>query len=294
VHSKMKTTLALAALSAAPVLMVACGGSSNDVSKSSPTTGQAAPTTSTPDASTSTPSTQDPATTAPKPTGTASGLPTGAATHYVFGTTNDSGTQISLLPQNDRYVNQAAVAAAPKVGPFPINPSAGPSAWPDACTLTSLAQLKALDPAITGLSGNPVGTKATELGSGGNTPNNTDCKFNLTTTFDPSDESAGVPSYVDVSLQEVDSGTPTQYQQDQQQQAGSAAQYPAQYANYPNLPNRVSCFDNGNQLQCVKGDVYFWISGQKVTDGDKSGVDNAAWIEQIELPLAEVLGSELS
>lgn len=87
---------------------------------------------------------------------------------------------------------------------------------------------------------------------------------------------------------------PSIYQEDQRQQAGSATKYPAQYANYPNLPNGVSCFDDSNDLQCLKGDVNFWISGQKVTGGEHSDVDNGVWIEQIELPLAEVLGSELS
>ncbi len=80
--------------------------------------------------------------------------------------------EISLLPPNDNDVNQSRVSSAPKVGPFKININGSLSGWPDACKLTSLAQLKTLEPAITGLRGAPVGAKAKDLSTGGSTPHN--------------------------------------------------------------------------------------------------------------------------
>jgi hypothetical protein len=48
------------------------------------------------------------------------------------------------------------------------------------------------------------------------------------------------------------------------------------------------------QLNIEEIDTEYWISGQKVTSGSNSSADQAVWIDQIELPLAEVLSSELS
>jgi hypothetical protein len=59
------------------------------------------------------------------------------------------------------------------------------------------------------------------------------------------------------------------------------------------LKNGVQCFDDGSELQCLKGDVNFWVSGQKVTGGNFFGADQAVWVDQIQVPLAEVLGAEL-
>jgi hypothetical protein len=291
-------------------LLGACGGGTSSVAGS--TTSVAAksdaesratasttlaPVSTTLPASTTTATTVAPDATAPAPVAPsakkAASLATGAATGFPFGSVKDESVLISLLPPNSSYVNSARVAAAPQLGPFKINPNAGAAGWPDACTLTSAAQLEALFPAITGLSGTPVGTKAEILG-GGNTPHNSDCQFNLTTTFDAAADESGVPSWVKVSIEEIDTGAPQAYQTAQQQQAAGAAQYPAQYANYPDLANGLSCFTDGNELQCLKGDVNFWIEGQKVTGGNFETSDQADWIAQIELPLAEKLGAEIT
>ena len=220
------------------------------------------------------------------------GLPTGAATGYSFGYTLDEGTKVSLLPPNDDDVDQTRVNSAPKVGPFNINVDGNVAGWPDACKLTSLAQLRALEPAITGLRGVPVGTKAKDLSTGRSTPHNTECQFNLKTTFQPAGYGS-TGSWVSVQFEEIDPGSPTSYQQALASQKSEGHKYPAQYANYPNLKNGVQCFDDSNELQCLKGDVNFWVGGQKVTNGDHSGVDQAVWIDQIEIPLAEELGAEL-
>jgi hypothetical protein len=219
-------------------------------------------------------------------------LPSGAANGYPFGYVMDEGSKTSLLPPNDKDVNQARVASAPKVGPFAINPNGSPSGWPDACKLTSLAQLKALDPSITGLRGNPVGTKAELLGTGGSAPHNTECQFNIKTTFQPQGYGS-TGSYVTVQFEAIAPGAPDLYRQELVTQKGEAHKYPAQYADYPNLKNGVQCFDDGSELQCLKGDVNYWVSGQKVTGGSFFGADQAIWVDQIELPLAEVLGAEM-
>lgn len=219
-------------------------------------------------------------------------LPAGAATGYPFGYVMDEGAKTSLLPPNDNDVNQARVAVAPKLGPFTINPNGSPSGWPNACNLTSLPQLKALEPSITGFRGNPVGTRAELLGTGGRAPHNTECQFNLKTTFQPQGYGS-TGSYVTVQFEEIDTGAPASYREALAGQKGEAHKYPAQYADYASLKNGVQCFDDGNELQCLKGDVNFWVSGQKVTGGNNFGADQAIWVDQIELPLAEVLGAEL-
>jgi hypothetical protein len=218
-------------------------------------------------------------------------LPVGAATGFPFGYVMDEGAKISLLPPNDKDVNQARVNSAPKLGPFKINTNGNFAGWPNACKLTSLAQLKALEPAITGLKGAPVGQKAEVLNTGRPTPNNTQCQFNLKTKFDPAGYTTA--SWVELQLQEIDSGSPSTYKQALATQKAESHKYPAQYADYPNLKNGVQCFDDSTELQCLKGDIDFWISGQKVTGGDQTGSDQAVWIDQIEIPLAEVLGAEL-
>jgi hypothetical protein len=138
-----------------------------------------------------------------------------------------------------------------------------------------------------------VGSKAEILGSGANTPHDTSCKFDLKTKFDPQGYSQ-TPSWVEISLEEIDSGAPSGYQQSLAEQKAMAPKYPAQYADYPALKNGVKCFDDGNELQCLKGDASFWVNGQKVTGGNLSGVDQSVWIDQVELPLAEVIGAKLT
>jgi hypothetical protein len=109
-----------------------------------------------------------------------------------------------------------------------------------------------------------VGSKAEILGSGANTPHDTSCKFDLKTKFDPQGYSQ-TPSWVEISLEEIDSGAPSGYQQSLAEQKAMAPKCPAQYADYPALKNGVKCFDDGNELQCLKGDASFWVNGQKVT-----------------------------
>ncbi|HTT88544.1 MAG TPA: hypothetical protein VMF65_03260 [Acidimicrobiales bacterium] len=222
----------------------------------------------------------------------ASSLPTGPATGYPFGYVMDEGSKTSLLPPNDGDVDQSRVASAPRVGPFTINPNGPPTVWPDACKLTSLAQLKALEPSITGLRGKPAGSKAELLGTGHTAPHNTQCQFNLKTTFEPQGYGS-TGSYVIVQIEAIDTGAPALYREALTAQKGEAHKYPAQYADYPNLKNSVQCFDDSTELQCLKGDVNFWVGGQKVTGGDYFGSDQAIWVVQIEIPLAEVLGAEL-
>lgn len=220
-------------------------------------------------------------------------LPVGAATGFPFGYVKDEGVKISLPPPNDKDVDQSRVAKAPRVGPFHIDITAGEKAWPGACSLTSAAQLRSLFPAITGLKGKPVGAKGENLGSGGNTPHDVQCKFNLKTTFDPQGY-AQTPSWVEVDIEEVDAGSPSSYAQARQQQAASAKKYPAQYADYPNLNNGVKCFYDGNEIQCLKGDFSYWVLGQKVTGGADSTTDQAVWVDQVEIPVAEMIGAEVS
>ncbi len=230
------------------------------------------------------------ATTKPK-TGWAS-LPVGAATGFPFGWVKDGGVKISLPPRNTADVDQARVATAPRVGPFRVNVNAGEKAWPAACSLSSAAQLHGLFPAILGYKGKPVGQKGENLGSGSKTPHDIQCTFNLKTSFDP--QGYTTPTWVQVSIQGIGPGAASEYTQSLQQQAAQAKKYPAQYANYPSLEHGVKCFYDGNEIQCIKGDLSFWVLGQKVTGGSDSTSDQMVWIDQIEIPLAEKIGSEFT
>jgi hypothetical protein len=219
-------------------------------------------------------------------------LPVGAETGFPFGWVMDEGTKIPLPPANDADVNQARVAHAPRHSPWRIELAAGPKAWPNACAFTNAAQLHELFPAIVGFEGKPIGTKAEILNTGGNTPNNTDCQWHLKTTFQP----AGWTTYssVEVDIEELDTGAPSNWGQSLAQQRSQAKKYPAQYAYYPNLKYGAKCFYDGNELQCLKDDFDYWVLGQKVTGGQQPNSDNVVWIDQVELPLAELIASEVS
>lgn len=97
-----------------------------------------------------------------------------------------------------------------------------------------------------------------------------------------------------VNIEELDPGAPAQYAQSLHEQAAQAKKFPAQYADYPALRFGVRCFYDGNELQCLKGDLSYWISGQKVTGGTDTSADQAVWIDQVELPLAEKIGAEVT
>lgn len=219
-------------------------------------------------------------------------LPTGPATGFPFGYVKDEGTRISLPPPNDADVDQARVAKAHKLGPFHVQMSRSFAGWPSACSVSNAAQLQSLIAGVTGLRGKPVATKAEILGSGGNTPHPTDCKWNLKTTFD--DSSQSVPSYVEVSFEEIDPGAPATWRQELKDSHSEAKKYPAQYAYYSGLPHGVACFYDGTELQCLKGDFDFWVTGEKFTSGSYPSADTAVWIDQAELPLAEVVADEVS
>lgn len=182
-------------------------------------------------------------------------------------------------------------------GPFTISQSGDPNTWPDACTLVSGAEIKALDPQITGLKGAPVGTKAQILGGkGGNAKHNTQCQFNLTTSFDPKDGSP--PSYVTVILEIIGPDAPSLWQQNYQSQKASAAKYPDQFIDFANLPGGTSGFWDGTEVQTLRthaGHGYdFWISGSKVTNSGSDLKAQKDWAHEIEARLAAKLGSEFN
>lgn len=231
------------------------------------------------------------ATAAPK-TGPAS-LPVGPATSYVFGFTKSDGAKLSLQPPNLNDVAQGLVKTTKKMGPFVINMSKSFAGWPNACSLINVNQLRHLFPAVKSLHGAPVATKGEIIGgTGGKTPHPVDCKINLNTTFQPAGYGNTV-SWVDVNIQEADTGTPQIWTQTLQTQKVTARKYPAEYASYPSMLGGTKCFYDGNGLECLKGDIDFWVDGQKVTGGILSSVDQAVWIDQMIIPVAEVVASEL-
>ncbi|HET9060390.1 MAG TPA: hypothetical protein VFN61_10755 [Acidimicrobiales bacterium] len=193
---------------------------------------------------------------------------------------------------NINDVNQAAVKTTKKLGPFVFSLSKSFAGWPSACPLLNGSQLHHLFPAIVSLHGAPVGTRAEIMGSGKKTPRPTDCEYNLNTTFEPAGYGNTV-SWVDVSVQGADSGTPQIWNMSWQQQKSTAHKYPEQYAYYPSLLGGTRCFYDGNGLECLKGDIDFWVGGDKVTDGNFQTVDEAMWLDQVVIPTAEVVAAEV-
>jgi hypothetical protein len=219
-------------------------------------------------------------------------LPEGAARGFPFGSALVAGQKRSLLPPDASWVAQWRVAGAPRLGPWRVQLRRGYAGWPPACRLASKAQLKDLVRGVTGLHGAPVGAKGIVAGQGHSTPHETRCTFTLATSFQP-------PGYttfssLEVQLFQISKRAPSQWAVDLAAQRAVAQKYPTQFAYYHGLPGGARCFDDGTELRCVKGLVYYWVSGEKVTGGSYFSSDQAVWVEQAELPLAEVLGTELS
>lgn len=204
-----------------------------------------------------------------------------------------SATTPSPAPTAAKIGNLAKV---PGPGPFRISQSGNPNTWPNACTLINIAEVRALDPQVTGLSGAPVGTKATVIGgSGGNSKNNTQCKFNLHTSFDPKDGSP--PSYVAVNLQSIGPDAASTWKQEHQTYKANAAKFPDQFIDFPNLPGGTNGFWDGTEVQALHttgSDAYnFWIAGNKAITTGSYVQAQKNWAHEIEAPLAAKLGSEL-
>ena len=221
-------------------------------------------------------------------------LPVGAATSYLFGYTKSEGSKISLLPPNDSDVNQSLVARASRLGPSHIRLSA------QFCGLAQRLQPRRPRPtegarAVHNRAGRRArGQQGREPGIGRQHPPRHELQVR------PEDQVRPPGSRTNP---ELGRNQPGRDRRGRPRPATSSlwpskrrwrTKYPAQYADYPALKNGVKCFDNGNELQCLKGDAIFWVSGRKVTGGNLSGVDQSVWVDQVEIPLAEVIGAELT
>jgi hypothetical protein len=275
----------------------ACGGGGSPLSNGSTSPSASAPSSSQPSStvpSSTVPSSTQPSVTPPPATvapttSVTSGAPTPSAADP-YGRTSSG---IPLPPPNTDDVDRARVTAAPTLGPFAISASAGPQGWPDACTLTSAAQLHVIDPQITAYAGAPAGMKATIIGgSGGQSPHNAVCKYNLETTFSPTDE-GNLHSFVEIELTEIDSLAASVWRQGKKDQADTQRKYPAEYALYSDLPGGASCYYDGVQLSCLKGDIAYAVFGMKLTEDDTGGADGIHWLNEAVIPLAEKLSEEL-
>jgi hypothetical protein len=297
-----RTSAAVVTLLILPAVAAACGGSSPLKASG------ARPAAPTPPAATTIPAGSAPppasSTTAPAETGGPSALPVGAAraNFYPFGYTvypvepASARIKMSNSPPNTKDVNFAAISSAPTVGPFdPGDDTSNLASWPPACSLTSAAQLHGLFSAITGLDGKPEPEPSSRPGPGGAAPAITGCQFNLRTSFVSAAETKvpGSVSIITVLERAIGPDATTTFRQGLQRQRAVRGLYSSEFADYPSLPDGVSCSTGGTVLECLKGYTDFWIYGQKYTDGPNVDVDQAVWIDQIEIPLAIKLGSEL-
>jgi hypothetical protein len=267
----------------------ACGGSTPISSKSTVATTAA----TTPAATTASPATASPTTASPTTPATTS--PTTAATT----TTTTTPKKPKKAKKKKKSTTTTGPGAAPaslsaalKVkgpGPFRIPAGKSPNTWPEVCDMLSGREIIALDPSeITGIHGKPVGTKAEILGgSGGNTKHDTQCRWNVTTHFK---SPAGNPSYVEISLQEVDSLAAAVWKEDNKSEKKASAKYPGQYADYASLPGGTKCFYDGTELECLKGDVYFYVGGEL---SQEYTYNQKPWLLHALLPIAVKVGSVL-
>jgi hypothetical protein len=274
-----------------------CGGSSPVSGGGSATTQAATPTTAPATTAATVPVTTTPATSPPTTavsTTTAVPTTTAAPTTVAPTTTTVPKTTTTTAPKQAKGegpIAPANLAAALKVkgpGPFHITPGTSPNNWPEVCDMLTVSELVHLDPSqITGLRGKPIGTKAEILGGAGNTKHDTECRYNVKSSIQGY---PGDPSYVSISIQEVDSLAPPVYREDKADDAKDAKKYPGSFADY-DLPGGLKCFFDASELECLKGDIYFYVSGFL---DDANSSSQLPWIEHAELPIAVKLGSELT
>ncbi len=268
------------------MVLAACGGSNPVSTKATTPPSTAAPSTAAP--STAAPTTAAPTTAAPRTAAPTTAVPTTAAP------TTTTPKSTTTKPSGPGSPSASSLSAALKVkgpGPFKISSSGNPNAWPNVCSFLTVSELKALDPSqITGPSGHPVGTKASIIGgSGGNAKHFTDCKYNVKTSIKGY---PGSSSYVEVSLQEIDSLAAQVWREDNASTKKASKKYPGQYADYSALPGGTKCFYDGSQLQCLSHDVYFDVAGNLNTASSTD--DQKPWVEHALVPTAVKLGSQLS
>jgi hypothetical protein len=293
----VRKTAAVLTLLTLPAAAAACGGTGSV--KAARVT---APTSSPPPAVSPTTPAVSP-TTMPPGTGP-SALPVGAAGagYYPFGytvyrTIPPTHQKTSKSPPNTDDVNFAAIESAPTVGPFdPPDSSSNQASWPPPCSLTSIAQLHGLFSAITGLDGKPEPEASFAPRPKGTAPRITGCDFNLDTSFYDAArplEPGDLVSIVTIVEAAIGPDAASAFRQAQRLMIADRNLASSEDANYPSLPDGVSCSTNGGILDCLKGYTYFQIYGAKVTGGPNLSTDGAVWIDQIEIPLAVKLGSEL-
>jgi hypothetical protein len=98
-----------------------------------------------------------------------------------------------------------------------------------------------------------------------------------------------------VEYTEIDSLSASVFQESFSDAQGNASQSPGTFADYPNLPGATHCYDDAGDLSCLTGDVLYALTGQdSSTDSLGYATDQVNWVEDLELPLAEKLGSEFA
>ena len=188
--------------------------------------------------------------------------------------------------------NPSAVRAAFAHGPgrwkVPISPATGnanPAAWPDACKLLNLAELKAVVPGTSSFK--TAGQHAQILG-GKETPHYASCKYELKGSYDPPASDGYPPSNVQVQINGIADAAAVkqQWTQEEQTQAKLAKKYPDQFGLYKIGPTG-KCFWDGTELECINGVWSFWVLGDFIdkTGSDVPALEKAFRIHDL-LPLA--------
>ena len=172
------------------------------------------------------------------------------------------------MPSGSPAAVKAAFAHGPGPWTVPVAGDGGskPAAWPDACKMLSLAEVKALLPGTTAF--RTEGQRGHFLG-GGNTPHNALCDYSLRGSYDPPRSAGYPPSTIHVEIRGIGDARAVKQQWAQQQasQVKIAKRFPDQYALYK---GPAQCFWDGNELQCIAGKWAYWVLGRFI---DKSGDD---------------------
>jgi hypothetical protein len=147
--------------------------------------------------------------------------------------------------------------------PVAGNGGSKPAAWPDACKMLSLDELKALLPGTTAFR-----REGGHFLGGGNTLHNALCDYSLpapTTRRAPRATAVDDPGRA--ARRRRPRAVKQQWAQEQATQAKIAKKFPDQYALYR---GPAQCSWDGNELQCIADKWAFWVRGRFV---DKTGDD---------------------
>ncbi len=174
----------------------------------------------------------------------------------------------------------------------PLGPDgqSDPEDWPDACTMLTDAEIKAIVPGVT-----RIGRKGQHGGflGGGETPHYVECSHEISRPTDAYD----LPSKIIVILRDVaaPNAIKKQYEQHRQSQERISEKYPDQYRNYGPQFGADDCYSSGSSLECHTGKFLFQVAGNPATQENEDDPRHAReeWQEETLTAVARTLSAKM-